>query len=185
MPLLISASLFFLSFTPLWVSVIFIDGMSVADGTGNAWTEIISIGLVSVFLLVCMSVMMYSLNPRQTKSTHTFILINVHEEKEITAEYLLSYILPLFAFDFTQWRQAVLFLVFFATLGFLCIRHNRFSVNIVLELLGYRFYHCDLENEDGIAISRLIISKEQLNGRKAQSILLREINNEYSFSPDQ
>ncbi|MBQ1502206.1 MAG: hypothetical protein IIZ45_06305, partial [Firmicutes bacterium] len=30
-------------------------------------------------------------------------VLSATEEKTITAEYLLSYILPLFAFDFTQW----------------------------------------------------------------------------------
>ena len=31
------------------------------------------------------------------------------ESKTITAEFLLSYILPLFAFDFTQWDEVVKF----------------------------------------------------------------------------
>mgnify|MGYP000320977530 FL=1 len=61
----------------------------------------------------------------------------------ITAEYLLSYILPLFAFDFTKWDEVVKFLIFFLTFGYLCIKHNSFSVNIVLELLGYKMYDCN------------------------------------------
>lgn len=58
------------------------------------------------------------------------------------AEYLLSYILPLFAFDFTVWNGVVLFLIFFTILGFLCIKHNYFSVNIILEMAEFRFYNC-------------------------------------------
>ena len=109
-----------------------------------------------------------------------FTIDSMEEEKAITAEYLLSYILPLFAFDFTVWHQVVLFSVFFFVLAFLCIRHNYFSVNILLELFGYRFYRCCLRNEDGVTISKVIITKERLLNRKTERILIRPINNEYS-----
>lgn len=179
MSMLVSASLFFLSFAPLWISVIFIDAMSIADGAVNTWTEIISIDLVLIFMLICLIIMICSVNPQNSKSAQPYVLTSVREAKAITAEYLLSYILPLFAFDFTQWRQVVLFLIFFVTLGFLCIRHNYFCVNIVLELFGYRFYQCDLENEDGIAISKTIISKVHLNAYTTKTISLKALNNEY------
>ena len=181
MSALVSASLFFLSFAPLWMSVIFIDVMSIADGTENAWTEIISVSIILICFLVCLIIMMLSLNPKDTSNAQPYVLTDVSEEKAITAEYLLSYILPLFAFDFTLWRQVMLFLVFFATLGFLCIRHNYYCVNIMLELLGYRFYRCKLENEDGVPISKLVISKQQLNGFRTHTIRLRKLNNEYTF----
>lgn len=76
----------------------------------------------------------------------------------ITAEYLLSYILPLFAFDFTKWDEVVKFLIFFLTFSYLCIRHghpknkeqlveafnnwsedkaNRFSNEYIVECIDY------------------------------------------------
>lgn len=60
------------------------------------------------------------------------------------------------------------------------IRHNYFSVNILLELFGYRFYRCTLQNEDGVSISKVVISKERLLNRKTERILIHPINNEYS-----
>ena len=93
--------------------------------------------------------------------THTYVLKEVEEEKIISTEFLLSYVLPLFAFDFTKWDQVILFLIFYITMSFLCIRHNHFSVNIVLEFLHYRFYNCVIENDDKIRIDTKIISKNR------------------------
>lgn len=105
-------------------------------------------------------------------------LLVAKEEKTISAEYLLSYILPLFAFDFTQWSQVVLFLIFFITLGFLCIKHNYFSVNIILELVNFKFYKCTLENEDEKKTEQIVLSHRKLNGCIGDTIYLKSLNNE-------
>lgn len=99
----------------------------------------------------------------------------------MTAEYLLSYILPLFAFDFTVWNGVVLFLIFFTTLGFLCIKHNYFSVNIILEIAEFRFYNCILKNEDGIESEQIIISRRRLTGCIGEELYLKALNNEYKL----
>ena len=124
------------------------------------------------------SVLWYTIHTKSI-GTHTFILKEAKEEKIISTEFLLSYVLPLFAFDFTKWDQVVLFLIFYITMNFLCIRHNYFSVNIVLEFLNYRFYNCVIENEDKIQIETRIISRNRLNILLGQSLNLKSINNEY------
>ena len=101
------------------------------------------------------------------------------ESKTITAEFLLSYILPLFAFDFTQWDEVVKFLIFFLIFGFLCIRHNNFSVNIILELMHYRMYECKLMNADGMEVERTVISKNILSTSKGKDVQVKILNNEY------
>ena len=101
------------------------------------------------------------------------------ESKTITAEFLLSYILPLFAFDFTQWAEVVKFLIFFLIFGYLCIHHNNFSVNIVLEFMHYKMYECRLMNADGKEVERTVISKDILSTRKGQDIQGKILNNEY------
>ena len=63
--------------------------------------------------------------------------------------------------------------------GFLSIRHNQFSVNILLELFGYRFYHCKLENDDNITIERMVVSRYNLRSPMIHVISARAINNEY------
>ena len=76
-------------------------------------------------------------------------------------------------------HSMVLFLVFFLVLAFLSIRHNYFSVNIVLELMCYRFYSCELENEDGVSISKIVVCKGSLSAQIGSAILARAINNDY------
>lgn len=180
--MLFYVSMFYLSFAPLWLSIIFIDVLSIYN-TNNFYTitEKCSIfAILSAFIVSSIALRLF-FNKRDHNGAQKYRIEDVQEEKTITAEYLLSYILPLFAFDFTLWDQVVLFLIFFLTLGFLCIRHQYFSVNILLELLGYRFYKSALRNEDNILVCKTIISRDKLINRKTNTIEIRPINNEYSY----
>ncbi len=174
-------SLYYTSFAPLWFSILFIDIKSCIENSGNLWTEKLSIGCILILGLLSVIVLMKSLCLCGKEGTASYCLKNAQEDKSITAEYLLSYILPLFAFDFTRWDQVLLFLIFFLTLGFLCIRHNYFSVNIILEIVNFRFYNCEIENDDGVVIEQRIISHRRLNGCICDTIYLKSLNNEYKL----
>ena len=181
MSVLLSFGLYFLSFAPLWLSVVFIDAMSIVKGSPNVYTEYISISLIILVFVVCLVVMLIALSSKNRDGAQKYVLHEIKEDKMITAEFLLSYILPLFAFNFTVWEQVILFLVFFVIFGLLCIRHNYFCVNIILELAGYRFYQCNMTNEDGIYVSKTVISRERLNGHVNEEAVLRALNNDIVF----
>lgn len=176
-----SLSLYHTSFLPLWVSICFIDFKSILEKNPNVVTEIVSVSVILITLLISACVLLMGLSGRSREGTTPLTLMSAIEEKSITAEYLLSYILPLFAFDFTQWSQVVLFLIFYLTLGFLCVRHNYFSVNILLEINNFRFYDCKLKNEDGQEIETIIISHRRLNGCVGDVLYTKPINNEYKL----
>lgn len=178
MSIFVSFSMYFLSFLPLWVTILFIDIKSLTDGGGEKWTEIISISGVIFGLLISLIILFIKFFVIDDER-YMFKLQEAKESKTITAEFLLSYILPLFAFDFTQWDEVVKFLVFFLLFGFLCIRHNIFSVNIVLELMDYRMYECSLKNADDKEVERIIISKNMLAASKGKNISVKILNNEY------
>lgn len=178
MSFIFSVCMFYLSFFPLWLSIVFIDIKSIIQNSSNLWTEWSSLICMTIGFVMSWSVLWYTIHTKSI-GTHTFILKEAKEEKIISTEFLLSYVLPLFAFDFTKWDQVVLFLIFYITMNFLCIRHNYFSVNIVLEFLNYRFYNCVIENEDKIQIETRIISRNRLNILLGQSLNLKSINNEY------
>lgn len=180
MSVITSFSMFFLSFFPLWISILFIGGRSIYIGSPNIWTEIISISLILVVSIFSGVILFFKLNPKDKSGAQPYTILTVQEEKTITAEFLLSYMLPLFAFDFTIWHEVVLFLIFFLVFAFLCIRHNYFSVNILLELMKYRFYNCELQNEDGKVINKVIVTQETLSANISTEICIRSINNEYS-----
>ena len=178
MSVLLSFSLYFLSFSPLWLSIIFVDAMSIIKESANTCTERISIALILVASILCFGITLFSLSSKKRDGTQSFSLDEVTEEKTITSEFLLSYILPLFAFNFTLWEEVILFLIFFVTFGLLCIRHSYFCVNIILELIGYRFYRCRMTNEDNVTIIRTVISRKRLNGCVNENVDLRAINND-------
>lgn len=180
MSYIISFSMYYLSFVPLWITILFIDIKSIIVGGGYKWTEIISIIAILTFLLISLIVLFVKFNSKNDER-YMFTIRDAKECKTITSEYLISYILPLFAFDFTLWDEVVEFMIFFIVLGFLCIYHNNFSVNIILELLQYRFYECSLINADNIEVEKIIISRDILSTNKGGIINVKVINNEYSL----
>ena len=155
------------------------DVKSIIENKTPLFTEWLSIYTIIVFVIISAIGVMKALSTKNQNGSTEYCIISVEEQKTITAEYLLAYILPLFAFDFTLWHEVVLFLVYFLTLGFLCIRHNLLSVNVVLELFHYRFYKCKLENNDKSDVIKYVISKESLIDHKGENITTRSLNNEY------
>ena len=174
-------SLYFTSFTPLWLSVLFIDIKTCIENSQSTVIEFYSIIVILIIWLISILIIIMVLFSKYEEGKTRFILNSVKEEKSIASEYLLSYILPLFAFDFTKWDSVILFLIFFVTLAFLCIRHNYFSVNIVLEVLKYQVYSCEIENDDQISLTTSIISRKNLMAKKGEEIRLKALNNEYKL----
>lgn len=175
-------SMFFMSFLPLWFSIILIDVISIYKSNSVFLVETISIIVILVLIVISIFILRLTLDIKNRNGIQKYYLIKVEEEKSISAEFLLSYVLPLFAFDFTQWDGVVLFLIFFLFLAFLSIKHNYFSVNIYLECIGYSFYKCELLNEeDSIKILQNIISRKNLKIQNNEYISLRSLNNEYSL----
>lgn len=180
-----SLCLYHTSFAPLWISILFIDIKSCIENSSYRWTEYISIGCILISCLIALIVLLVTLCTNGKEGTTPERIVSANEEKSIAAEYLLAYILPLFAFDFTQWSQVILFLVFYLTLGFLCVRHNYFSVNIILEVANFRFFTCIVENEDGLKREQRILSHRRLNGCRGETIYLKSLNNEYKLDVKQ
>lgn len=178
MSVFVSFSMYFLSFVPLWITVLFIDIKSLVDGGGDKWTEIIGITGILLGLLIS-AIILFAKFFVTDDEKYTLTIQEAKESKTVTAEFLLSYILPLFAFDFMQWDEVIKFLIFFIIFGYLCIRHNNFSVNIILELMHYRMYDCSLMNADGKEVDRTVISKNILSTSKGKDIQVKILNNEY------
>lgn len=173
-------NMFFLSFSPLWVSILFVDLKSIfIDKNESIITEIILIALIILLWLISFIVLCSHLHKTNNINSEYYTIKEAREGKTITSDFFLSYILPLFAFEFTQWDGVVEFLIFFCVLAFLCIRHNHFSVNIVLELMNYKMYECVLQNSDDQEIERIVISKESLTVCKGKGITVKHINNDF------
>lgn len=171
--------MYYLSFTPLWLSILFINTMSIVHGTDYPYTERISFVIIPVIFIASFIIMKKGFDPSK-KNAVKYHVERVKEEKLATMEFLATFIFPLFAFDFSKWEGILLFALFFLLFGFLCFRHNYFCTNVVLEILGYRTYVCELRNDHGLLLERKIISQRELRAlNPGKSLYIRKLNNEY------
>lgn len=126
---------------------------------------LLSIVIISTIVIISMIGISNFLKKREcSKQNPTGTVLKVRKANKLSSEFLLAYILPLIAFDFSDLKSIVLFLTYFAILAFLCIRNNNIYTNIFLEFKKYRMYLCDIERSapgdkkiiyyDGLIISR-------------------------------
>lgn len=158
-------AMFYTSFTPLWITILFINTLSICKGNKNIITELV--GICSILVIFAFSLVIIIKVFKNIQNNHIidYKIINATQEKGITSEYLLSYILPLFVFDFTKWESIVQFLIYYVILAFLCVRNNNVYVNLILECMGYRFYSCKLiwASEPKVSPKQaIVISKKNL-----------------------
>ncbi len=183
MSVIIIASLFITSLLPLWISVLFIEIKSIVENNSNIFTELFAITAIVLSNIIAVIIVLVWANRTEKTSTEDWVIEGVKEEKAISAEYLLSYILPLFAFDFTRWDSVMLFLNYFLTLLFICVRHNHLSTNILLDIMGYTTYSCVLKKEDSEnSVNKMVISRANLTIYKERLIQVKNINNDYCFA---
>lgn len=172
-------SMFITSFLPLWITVIFINLLSIAKNDINLWTEYISIIIIIITNIISTLVILKSMASIQPSEYKAYIVIEAKQEKGITSEFLLSYVLPLFAFDFTQWDGFVQFLIYFIVLAFLCVRNNNVYANLVFEIKKYKFYDCELQwkaEPNAKPIQAMIISKNNIYSQKGNTIEVAKLN---------
>ena len=112
----------------------------------------------------------------------TGTVICAKENKLATIEFLLSYVLPLCAFNFAVWDGVVLFLLFFVIFGILNVKHNYFGMNIAFELMRFRLYECTIKNDDDVDVQRIVVSQRNLCNSIGDTVFLKSINNEYKIN---
>lgn len=166
-------AMFYTSFIPLWITIIFIDLLSLYRDEANPYTEIIEIVLILLGLIFSTLIIIGTIIKVGCEHGVKYKIVNVQQEKGITSEFLLSYILPLFAFDFTQWDGAIMFLIYYGILMFLCVRNNNVYANLIFEFMNYKFYNCELQwiaEPDVPTTQSMIISKNNLCANKSNTV---------------
>lgn len=170
------------SFFPLWIAILILDIKSLFENKEYLFTEIASIICILVFFSISVIVLVCKINKAKNGKAQIFLIESVQKQKSVTAEFVLTFIMPLIAFDFTHWYGVLLFAIFFSLLSFLCAKHSYFSVNVLLELFGYRFFVCNLMTESGnCSVEKTIISKDALSAKRNTRIRISSINNEFAI----
>lgn len=175
-------ALFYTSFSPLWLTIVFIDVINIINSGKNLTTEYISISVILITFIITVKIIHKSIKRISEASFQMYIIKDAIQEKGITSEFLLSYILPLFAFDFTSWVSVVQFLFYFFVLSFLCIRNNNIYANVILEIFKYKFYSCELALEaekDNEQINAIVISNKNLCSKKNHTVQASKLDSPF------
>jgi hypothetical protein len=72
-------------------------------------------------------------------------VLSARKSNTLVSDFLLAYVLPMIAFDFTNPQGVLLFLIYFCVLAFLSIRNNNVYTNILFEFKKYSMYNCKME----------------------------------------
>ncbi|MFQ9978458.1 hypothetical protein [Clostridium cadaveris] len=176
---LFKSAMFFTSFLPLWITVLFIDIKSLISNKVYIYTEYIVVCCILIGILCSIIIIWFSMKNIKISDYRKYKVVEATQEKGITSEFLLSYILPLFVFDFTKWDSVIQFIIYFGILAFLCIRNNNVYANLLFELKNYKFYTCELVwvPEPGTkSIQVLAISCKNLCANKGNTIEIAPLN---------
>ena len=119
--------------------------------------------LVTLLSIIILSFFMLILFIKYISSTNNIIktieVRNVKKLKESNLTYLLSNIIPLIAFDFTNKQQIISFLIIFFVLLLMYVKYSLITYNPTTELLGYTNYSAELYKNDKKVRDRTILSK--------------------------
>ncbi len=170
--------LFYLSFSPLWLSILFVDITSIIENKKNIYSEIVGIVLITLLLLISSAILFFQLRyfkKRKYKTKKTIYYAT--KDKSLIPSFIFTFALPLCTFDFTLWKDCILFFIFFVPITYICIKNNIVFPNIVLLLFRYNFYNCKFENDEKQTM-KTVISKSKLDVAKiGDEILVKQINN--------
>lgn len=192
--------MFITSFLPLWLSIFIEDIWNIVQVGINDWCcnksflenlkftlqETIVCVVVVIVVCIVMITSMCSVNaflkdkygidsPPCTKVNSAVRANN------LSSEFLIAYILPMIAFDFSELKSVISFTIYFGMLAFLCVRNSNVYANIWLEFKGYRMYICKLERkilgETCKYNDCLVISKQNLTSMTGKNIKYWDFDN--------
>jgi len=180
------------SFIPLWLSILFVVYVDIRPLDGTTLLEFLKDKNVSVWFSIFIAfflilsttyVVWFLLNSRKSSRVGgSGKITSARKSATLATDFLLTYIMPLIAFDFTRARDVALFLLYFVLIAFLNIRNGNVYTNILFEFTGYRIFICDIEkNVAGKPYKFsecVVISKENLAGKIGQEFSYFDFNND-------
>lgn len=185
--------MFITSMLPLWLTIFLTEiwtiGLSLKENKFNAMLSISSnkleffvcISVFIVFLVATIQIESFISDKKNSENLPTYTIKHVVRANSLTSEYLLSYILPLMAFDFSSLKDIIIFFIYIIVLGWLCISNNNIYINFYLELRKFHIYDCILEKslvgQTMVYENCKVLSNDNLTGKTGHLI------NSYSFDP--
>lgn len=167
---------FVMSYLPLWIIVCFECIVSIIGKDQSLCTEWLTV-LIFVPIVLC-SFLLFSVILRNTLKERglQYKVVETKPLKRISSEYLLSYVIPLIAFDFTKWQDMIKFLIIWGFLFLLCWRFWQMPI-AWLSMLGFFVSECELETNDGQLVQKIVISRKPLSRIEGELVTIVDIDN--------
>lgn len=148
--------LFITSYIPLYI-ILFVQyfDFSISILKQPLLLTLMIITIISFIMLV----LFFGIIRNQKNLIKTIEVRNVRPIKESNLTYLLSNIIPLIAFDFTNRQQIVSFLIIFLVLLMMYVKYCLITYNPTTELLGYTSYSAEVYNGDKKINDIVVLSK--------------------------
>ncbi len=154
---IISKTIIFISsYTILYIILL----IQYCDFSENLFKQPLIVALLTIIIL---SFFMLNFFIKYISSQKNIIktseIRNVKKLKESNITYLLSNIIPLIAFDFTNIQQLISFLFVFGILLFMYVKYSLIMYNPTAEILGYTNYSAELYKNNKKVKDIVILSK--------------------------
>lgn len=181
MTILFKPSLFFSSFIPLWLVIMYMDAVSIYQNSDNILIETVSIP--AIFILTILSLVDLFLEIRHFKKvdSHKKIIYFAEKDKDILPTFIFSFALPLCAFNFTQHDGVISFLLFFIPIMIICIRNNIIFPNAALMIVGYNYYKCRFDEDVNGRLFSVATKQKDIEANIGAEVIAYQINNDAQF----
>jgi hypothetical protein len=103
-------------------------------------------------------------------------VLSAKKSNKLVSDFLLAYVLPMIAFDFTSLQGVLLFLIYFGVLAFLSIRNNNVYTNILFEFKKYRTYNCKLE----CMVAGTMVARDECTVFSKSNLIIK-VNSEIAY----
>lgn len=167
-------SLFITSLLPLWILILYFNlyhiisekiylnykflfssNISIDDSAILIFTS-----LILILIILCSVHVLLKVNFYKKKTGKKYAVIEVKKSKSITPEFMVSFVVPLIAFEFNTLRGILGFSIMIILIFYICYKSNFFYINIILVSMNYTMYTCKKNSESGGSI--IVFSKENL-----------------------
>ena len=167
---------FIMSYLPLWIIVCFDCVISIVRKDQSLCTEWLTV-FIFVPIVLC-SFLLFSVILRNALKERglQYKVVETKPLKRISSEYLLSYVIPLIAFDFTHWQDMIKFSIIWGFLFLLCWRFWQMPI-ACLSMLGFFVSECELETNDDQLVQKIVISRNPLSRIKGEMVTIVDIDN--------
>lgn len=172
------------SFYPMWLSIIltfsFDIGKALLKCNKLGWFHYVEMAIFCVIIVnvIISTIFVVEFVKRKTSNQNEksgiATIIEAKRSNKLLTDFLLSYILPMIAFDFASPLGMALFIIYFIILAILSIRNNNVYTNILMEIMRFKIYLCTLQYKVGTEIVKLsdclVLSKLKLPAKVNQEI---------------